>query len=170
MPRAHPAPRRPRAGQQLLLGCRGRRQFRLPASTVAARALAVMRAGATQFTLPPNGRIVFPPADQPDRRLLGRREHGDHREQPGHRPDRPPVEEAGGAGDAAERAAEVQLAERGRDLESVLHQYLTTVRPMHELFVEPSAVHAELMLDGEGAIEHEVDRLVWEIHGRMKYD
>lgn len=62
------------------------------------------------------------------------------------------------------------IAERGRDLESVLQQYLTTVRPMHELFVEPSAVHAELVLDGEGAIEHEVDRLVWEIHGRMKYD
>lgn len=30
------------------------------------------------------------------------------------------------------------LSERGRTVESIINQYLTTVKPMHEYFVEPS--------------------------------
>ncbi|MES2638649.1 MAG: uridine kinase [Myxococcota bacterium] len=52
------------------------------------------------------------------------------------------------------------ILERGRSLESVLVQYLATVRPMHEAFVEPSAAHATLTLDGERDIEGEVARLL----------
>jgi uridine kinase len=52
------------------------------------------------------------------------------------------------------------IAERGRDLESVLSQYLATVRPMHETYVEPSAAHAALVLDGEGPLDGEVERLL----------
>jgi uridine kinase len=52
------------------------------------------------------------------------------------------------------------IAERGRDLESVLSQYLATVRPMHETYVEPSAAHAALVLDGEGTLDGEVERLL----------
>ena len=36
--------------------------------------------------------------------------------------------------------------ERGRSLESVISQYLTTVKPMHEAFVEPSKRYAELIV------------------------
>ncbi|MFN7145812.1 MAG: uridine kinase [Myxococcota bacterium] len=57
------------------------------------------------------------------------------------------------------------IAERGRDLESVLAQYLTTVRPMHERFVEPSAAFAQLTLDGEGRLETELERLVAALRG-----
>lgn len=35
---------------------------------------------------------------------------------------------------------------RGRTLESVLHQYQTTVKPMHEQFVEPSKQHADIII------------------------
>lgn len=35
---------------------------------------------------------------------------------------------------------------RGRTLESVLHQYQTTVKPMHEQFVEPSKKHADIII------------------------
>lgn len=42
------------------------------------------------------------------------------------------------------------IADRGRDLEGVLSQYLSTVRPMHERYVEPAAVHADLVVPGEG--------------------
>ena len=35
---------------------------------------------------------------------------------------------------------------RGRSLESVLHQYQTTVKPMHEKYVEPSKKHANLVV------------------------
>lgn len=41
------------------------------------------------------------------------------------------------------------VEERGRSLESVVNQYLTTVKPMHERFVEPSKRYADiLVLDG----------------------
>jgi uridine kinase len=40
------------------------------------------------------------------------------------------------------------VAERGRDPLGVLDQYEQTVRPMHETFVQPSSVHADLVLDG----------------------
>ncbi len=39
---------------------------------------------------------------------------------------------------------------RGRSLESVVHQYLATVRPMHEEFVEPSKRYADLIIPEGG--------------------
>lgn len=38
------------------------------------------------------------------------------------------------------------IEERGRTLESVIDQYLTTVRPMHLEFVEPSKRHADVII------------------------
>lgn len=42
------------------------------------------------------------------------------------------------------------VQERGRSLESVIHQYLTTVKPMHEEFVEPSKKYADLIVPEGG--------------------
>lgn len=42
------------------------------------------------------------------------------------------------------------IQERGRSLESVISQYLQTVKPMHEAFVEPSKRYADVILP-EGA-------------------
>ena len=39
---------------------------------------------------------------------------------------------------------------RGRTLESVLTQYLTTVKPMHEMYVEPSKKFADLVVPEGG--------------------
>lgn len=39
------------------------------------------------------------------------------------------------------------VAERGRSIESVACQYLKTVRPMHERYVEPSRSHADAIVD-----------------------
>ena len=46
------------------------------------------------------------------------------------------------------------VKERGRSLESVLSQYQTTVKPMHEQFVEPTKRHADLIipLGGENQV------------------
>lgn len=41
------------------------------------------------------------------------------------------------------------LAERGRSVESVIDQYLATVRPMYELHVEPTRQHADLLISGD---------------------
>lgn len=57
------------------------------------------------------------------------------------------------------------MAERGRTLDSVLAQYMATVRPMHNRFVQPAAAHAGLVLDGEGSIDAEVERLVRRLPG-----
>ena len=38
------------------------------------------------------------------------------------------------------------VRDRGRSLESVIDQYLTTVKPMHEQFVEPSKRNADLIV------------------------
>jgi len=42
------------------------------------------------------------------------------------------------------------VVERGRDLEGVMEQYLSTVKPMHEQFVEPTKTEADVIIP-EGA-------------------
>ena len=42
------------------------------------------------------------------------------------------------------------VTERGRTLESVLRQYQTTVKPMHEKYVEPSKKYADLVVPEGG--------------------
>lgn len=42
------------------------------------------------------------------------------------------------------------IRSRGRSLESVIEQYITTVRPMHEEFVEPSKRYADLIIPEGG--------------------
>ncbi len=55
------------------------------------------------------------------------------------------------------------VAERGRTFESVIHQYLGTVRPMHLEFVEPSKRYADVIIPEGGhnlvAIEMLADRV-----------
>ena len=52
---------------------------------------------------------------------------------------------------------------RGRSLESVLMQYQQTVKPMHELYVEPSKCHASIIVPEGGknlvALEMIADRI-----------
>ena len=42
------------------------------------------------------------------------------------------------------------VAERGRTIDSILEQYLATVRPSHELFIEPSKRHADVIFPQGG--------------------
>jgi uridine kinase len=48
------------------------------------------------------------------------------------------------------RRLQRDIAERGRTMESVIHQYLATVRPMHEEFVEPSKRYADVIIPEGG--------------------
>lgn len=45
------------------------------------------------------------------------------------------------------------VQDRGRTLDSVVNQYITTVKPMHEQFVEPSKKHADIIVP-EGGYNH----------------
>ncbi len=48
------------------------------------------------------------------------------------------------------RRLQRDIAERGRTMESVIRQYLTTVRPMHQEFVEPSKRYADVIIPEGG--------------------
>lgn len=58
------------------------------------------------------------------------------------------------------RRIERDIRERGRTLESVSEQYLRTVRPMHEEFVEPSKRHADVIIPEGGHNEIAIDMIV----------
>jgi len=49
---------------------------------------------------------------------------------------------------------------RGRTLESVVQQYTTTVRPMHEEFVEPSKRYADLIIPEGGENRVALDAII----------
>jgi len=55
------------------------------------------------------------------------------------------------------------VRDRGRSLESVINQYLNTVKPMHEQFVEPSKRKADIIIPEGGhnrvALQMVVDRV-----------
>jgi uridine kinase len=44
------------------------------------------------------------------------------------------------------RRLQRDISERGRSTESVISQYLETVRPMHKQFIEPTKRHADVIL------------------------
>ncbi len=44
------------------------------------------------------------------------------------------------------RRIQRDITERGRDLEEVLNRYRTTLKPMHEQFIEPSKNHADIIV------------------------
>lgn len=58
-------------------------------------------------------------------------------------------------------------AVRGRSLESVLDQYLTTVQPMHLQFVEPSKRYADVIVPRGGSNTVAVEMIVAKIQRRL---
>ncbi len=59
------------------------------------------------------------------------------------------------------------VQERGRSLESVINQYLTTVKPMHEAFVEPSKRYADIIIPTGGQNLVALDMLVNRIQAHL---
>ena len=59
------------------------------------------------------------------------------------------------------------MAVRGRPLEEILEQYLTTVQPMHLQFVEPSKRYADLIIPRGGENVVAIDLLLATISRRL---
>ena len=60
------------------------------------------------------------------------------------------------------------VRERGRTLDSVVSQYLTTVKPMHEQFVEPSKKYVDLIIPEGGYNRVALEMLNERIHSLSK--
>ena len=58
------------------------------------------------------------------------------------------------------RRLQRDITERGRTVETVIQQYLTTVRPMHLEFVEPSKRYADVIIPEGGLNEVAMDLVV----------
>ncbi|MSQ01465.1 MAG: uridine kinase [Myxococcales bacterium] len=57
--------------------------------------------------------------------------------------------------------------ERGRVWDDILRQWFITVRPAYKAYVEPSREHAALVLDGDGVLDTQVERLVLAVRQAM---
>ncbi len=68
------------------------------------------------------------------------------------------------------RRLERDIRDRQRSMESVIHQYLSTVRPMHLEFVEPSKRYADLIVPEGGFNNVALDFLTAHISGLLTQD
>lgn len=62
------------------------------------------------------------------------------------------------------------VEERGRTLESVISQYLTTVKPMHEQFVEPSKRKADIIIPEGGENKVALEMLIERVKKHLNMD
>jgi uridine kinase len=65
-----------------------------------------------------------------------------------------------------ERRLRRDVEQRGRTPESVRRQYEATVRPSSLAFVRPSAVHADLIVEGAAALDWKVQQVLAEMRKR----
>lgn len=59
------------------------------------------------------------------------------------------------------------IQERGRTVASVIQQYMATVRPMHNEFVEPSKRHADVIIPEGGHNEVGIDLMIQKIRSLL---
>lgn len=59
------------------------------------------------------------------------------------------------------------VKDRGRSLDSVINQYLTTVKPMHEQFVEPSKRRADIIIPEGGENMVALDMLIQRVRKHL---
>lgn len=66
------------------------------------------------------------------------------------------------------RRIQRDIEERGRTLESVINQYLSTVRPAHEQFIEPYKKYADIIVPEGGQNHVAIDMVVTKIQSVLR--
>lgn len=61
------------------------------------------------------------------------------------------------------RRVKRDVRKRGRTLENVIEQYLDTVKPMHEQYVEPSKQHADIIVPHGGKNQKALDLIITKV-------
>lgn len=65
------------------------------------------------------------------------------------------------------RRLQRDMQERGRSFENAVNQYLETVRPMHQMFVEPSKLNADIIVPASAPNQKAIKMIVDMIQRRM---
>lgn len=60
------------------------------------------------------------------------------------------------------------VRDRGRSLDSIIDQYLTTVKPMHEQFVEPSKRNADIIIPQGGHNRVALEMVLQRVKGHLE--
>lgn len=68
------------------------------------------------------------------------------------------------------RRLERDVMDRGRTMESVITQYLTTVKPMHDSFIEPSKRYADIIIPEGGQNLVAIDLLTTKINSIINHN
>lgn len=66
------------------------------------------------------------------------------------------------------RRIQRDVLERGRSLDFVLHQYLETVRPMHQQFIDPTRRFADIVIPEGGSNQVAMDMLITKVHAILQ--
>lgn len=61
------------------------------------------------------------------------------------------------------------IQDRGRTIDSVIEQYLSVVRPMHNQFIEPTKKYADIIIPEGGQNEVAIDLMVTKIKTILEY-
>jgi uridine kinase len=64
------------------------------------------------------------------------------------------------------RRLQRDILDRGRNVESVLNQYLETVKPSHQAFIEPTKKNADIIVPGE----KEFDKVLYMLNGYLRHE
>jgi uridine kinase len=65
------------------------------------------------------------------------------------------------------RRMDRDVRERGRSLGSVVEQYMATVRPMHDTFVEPSKRYADVIIPRGGGNDVAINMVIADLRSRL---
>ena len=68
------------------------------------------------------------------------------------------------------RRIQRDIKERGRTADSVIEQYVTAVRPMHNMFIEPTKRYADVIIPEGGDNEVAIDLMVTKIKTILETD
>lgn len=68
------------------------------------------------------------------------------------------------------RRLQRDLQERGRSIDSVIEQYLGTVKPMYHQFIEPTKRYADIIIPEGGDNDVAIDMLTTKVHSILSKD
>ena len=66
-----------------------------------------------------------------------------------------------------ERRVQRDIAERGRTPKEVMDRYLKTLKPMHDEFIEPMKMHADIILNNHQNSPVNIDEVIARINSLM---